>query len=467
MTDDAARTRRWGPGRVVLLVLGCISILIAVGLLSAGGALLWADQAKRDSEGFISTRTERFESAGFAVVSGSIDLDDSHGVDALGRVRLRGEAEDGRELFLGIGATDDVDGYLGTVARDEVEDFGGWPFEPEYETFSGGAPAGSPDDQAFWVASASGAGEQSLTWEVEKGDWTLVAMNSDGSDGVSVDIGIGAELDWILWVAVALLIVGGLVLVVGVLCLYLALRRRAAAEPEAPSERAMPVPGVYPVAVRGELDPDVSRWIWIFKWLLVIPHAIVLFFLWIAFFVLTVVAFFAILFTGRYPRDVFEFNVGVIRWTWRVFFYSYGALGTDRYPPFTLDSVPDYPATVEIAYPEEPLSRKLVLFKWWLLAIPQYVIVGIFAGGGMWIWGWTPDVWFPVGWNGGLIGVVVLIAGFSLLFFARYPAGLFDFVVGLNRWVLRVLAYAALMTDRYPPFRLDQGPDEPAAPPEP
>src|SRR6266487_4687015 len=103
------------------------------------------------------------------------------------------------------------------------------------------------------------------------------------------------------------------------------------------------------------------------------------------------------MFTGRYPRGLFEFNVGVLRWTWRVCFYSYNALGTDRYPPFTLADVPDYPARLHVDYPQG-LSRGLVLVKWWLLALPHYLVVG----------------------------------------------------------------YVTLMTDAYPPFRLDMGGQEPA-----
>ena len=218
----------------------------------------------------------------------------------------------------------------------------------------------------------------------------------------------------------------------------------------------------FPVRLEGRLEPQLSRWLWLVKWLLAIPHFIVLFFLWIAFVVLTIVAFFAILFTGRYPRGIFDFNVGVLRWTWRVSYYSYGALGTDRYPPFTLDEQPDYPATLAVAYPER-LSRGLVLVKWWLLAIPQYILVGIFVGGAGSAAGEAQD---QGGWHwwygGGLIGVLVLFAAIALLFTARYPRGIFDLVLGLDRWVARVAAYAFLMTDDYPPFRLDQGGDDPA-----
>jgi Domain of unknown function (DUF4389) len=141
---------------------------------------------------------------------------------------------------------------------------------------------------------------------------------------------------------------------------------------------------------------------------------------------------------------------------------SYGALGTDRYPPFTLKPVPDYPAIVEVQYPER-LSRGLVLVKWWLLAIPHYLILGVLLGGGGYAGnrGWDGGDEWSYGGSPGLVLLLVIFAAVALLFTRRYPRGIFDFVIGLDRWVLRVVGYAALMTDAYPPFRLDQGGDEP------
>ena len=214
----------------------------------------------------------------------------------------------------------------------------------------------------------------------------------------------------------------------------------------------------YPLQLTGQLAPKLSRGLWLVKWLLAIPHFIVLFFLWVAFTVVGVIAFFAILFTGRYPRGLFDFNVGVLRWSWRVAFYSYSALGTDQYPPFTLKDSTDYPARLEVAYPES-LSRGLVLIKWWLLAIPHYLVVAVFTGGAWSTWS-SAGEWAGVT-SGGLIGLLVAIAGLTLLFRGSYPRSLYDFVLGMNRWVFRVVAYTALMTDVYPPFRLDMGGGEP------
>src|SRR3954468_6984676 len=198
----------------------------------------------------------------------------------------------------------------------------------------------------------------------------------------------------------------------------------------------------YPLRLEGHLDEPVSRGLWLVKWFLAIPHFVVLFFLWIAFVACWLIALVAIVFTGRYPRGLFDFNVGVMRWTWRVSFYTYSALGTDRYPPFSLQEEPDYPATLAVDYPES-LSRGKALVKWWLLAIPQYLIISVFTGGNYGI---------------GLVGVLVLVAAVGLLFTGNYPRSIFDLAIGLNRWCFRVFAYSALTTDESPPFRLDQGP---------
>ena len=194
----------------------------------------------------------------------------------------------------------------------------------------------------------------------------------------------------------------------------------------------------YPVSIEGELDPNLSRWFWLVKLFLAIPHYVAILFLGMAFVLLTVVAFFAILFTGKYPKGIFDFNVGVLRWSWRVGFYTFSALGTDKYPPFSLKA-DDYPARLDVEYPDQ-LSRGLVLVKW-ALAIPHYIIVSIFDGG--------------LGVNFGLKSVLVFFAAIALLFTGRYPVSLFDLVMGFNRWGFRVVAYVSLMRDEYPPFRFD------------
>lgn len=217
-----------------------------------------------------------------------------------------------------------------------------------------------------------------------------------------------------------------------------------------------PIAQPYPARLEGHLDTDLSRWLWLVKWILVLPHVVVLVPLIVALVLSTIGAGIAILFTGRYPEGLFDFNVGVMRWAWRVSFYAFGAIGTDEYPPFTLERT-DYPADFDVDRPGE-LSRGLVLVKW-LLAIPHLIIVGLITNGAASTY--TAANGEEITRSGlSVLGVLVVVAGVALLFTGRYPKGLFDLIVGLNRWTFRVYAYFGLMTDTYPPFRLDMGGSE-------
>lgn len=211
----------------------------------------------------------------------------------------------------------------------------------------------------------------------------------------------------------------------------------------------------YPLRLEGALDAAPSRWLWLVKWLLVLPHVAVLALLWIGVAFSTAFALVAILVTGRYPRALFRYNAGVLRWSWRVGFYACNGLATDRYPPFRLADDAGYPARLEIDEPAA-LSRGQVLVKWWLLALPHYLVICVFEG-----LAWSTAADTSNGLGVGLIGLLVLCAAVVLLATGRYPRSVFDFVMGMNRWVFRVAAYSLLMTDVYPPFRLDMGGSEP------
>ncbi len=190
-----------------------------------------------------------------------------------------------------------------------------------------------------------------------------------------------------------------------------------------------------PVRVRGEFDHP-SRWLWLFKWcLLATPHYPILIGLYLAYLPLTFVAGVAIAITGRYPRPIFDFNVGVLRWSWRVMNYRFPMNSTDRFPPFTLASRPDYPADLQVDYPEQ-LDKRAVLVKWWLLGLPQILMC----------WALEPA-----------LQLLCVITAVTLLITGTIPAGMSDLLLGIVRWRYRVAVYVSLMRDEYPPFRLDQG----------
>lgn len=188
------------------------------------------------------------------------------------------------------------------------------------------------------------------------------------------------------------------------------------------------------VRVRGDFDAP-SRWLWLVKWcVLAVPHYPVLILLYVAYPFSTVAAGAAVLCTGRYPRPLFEFNVGVLRWSWRVMNYRFPMNSTDRYPPFTLASRPDYPGDLAVDYPDR-LKNWAVLVKW-LLAIPQILLC------------WSMEA---------LLQVLCVIAALTLLFTGTIPRGMFDLLMGMVRWRYRVAVYVSLMRDEYPPFRMDLG----------
>lgn len=456
-------------GRVALVLLGALAALIGFALLASAGVLGWAHATQRDDDGFFASGDHRLESTGHAITSERIDLHtdvregDWAPFDELGTARLVATPSGDAPLFIGIAPSADVDRYLRGSSYDQIDDLTPRPFDVDYRRVDGEATPGEPAAETFWAASSSGPGTQTLLWDVDDGDWTVVVMNADASEGVAADVSVGIKTDLLVPIAIGLAVAGLLGLATAAVLLILGLRRAAAREgfaPLAPAEEPVVLAESYPARLDGQLDPEVSRWLWLVKWVLVIPHVVVLVFLWAATMVLTFVAGVMILFTGRYPRSIFDFNVGVMRWTWRVGFYSLAAFGTDRYPPFSLDSDPGYPADFTVDHPEQ-LSRGLVLVKWWLLAIPHLIIVAIFAGG----WSAGSDSDLRVVGSGGLISVIAIIAAVVLAVRGTYPRELFHFVMGLNRWCFRVLAYVALMRDEYPPFRFDGGGTDPGSKP--
>ena len=473
------------PHHVILLIFGVLLSMTGLALTGAAAALGAAVFQQRDGN-FITSPVERYSVDSFAITSEQLEVLVDRGLPPAGRtgpvasVMLRAtSAAPDRDIFVGVGPQADVTTYLADVEHSELTQLRFNPFQVGYRTVAGSAEPALPGAQDFWAVSAQGPGTQQIESDLRSGNWVVVVMNADGSRPVAVDLQAGIRSRFLAPITLSTLITGLVLLAVGIPMVVAGaagLGRSATPTGGAPgsplsapaqtpvvgtSGMVARTPAAYPARLTGELDPHLSRWLWLVKWFLAIPHYIVLAGLWFAFAVTTLVAFFAILFTGRYPRSLFHFNVGVLRWSWRVGFYAYSALGTDRYPPFTLAKT-DYPADFEVDYPEH-LSHGLVLVKSWLLAIPHLIIVGLLTAN-IFYWWTTRDDLTSGYQNGGgmsLLGLLVVIAGFFVLISRKYPPALFDLIMGINRWVYRVITYVALMRDEYPPFHLDQGPRDP------
>lgn len=460
---------------MVALVVGTLLALFGAGGV-IGGVASAVVGSQQGSEGYFSSGTREFTTTSYALSSPPAQL----GVETipfdLGSIRLSAaSAAPGGQVFIGIGPKTAVDSYLNGVHATVITGVETQPFRVSYSDVPGQAAPGLPAEQGFWAVQASGSGKQQVTMDLRSGDWVAVIMNADASPGVTVNMAAGFHSELFGSIAPALLIGGAVVLIIGAGLIALGAvglgRRVPSSRQTVPGRRAegdvAPPPEHayaknYPARLSGQLDLQLSRGLWLVKWLLTFPHLIVLFFLWFAVAITTIIAGVAILFTGRYPRPLFNFAVGVLRWNWRVTFYAYAALATDRYPPFTLAAT-EYPADFEVDYPRQ-LSRGLVLVKWWLLVLPHLLIVAIFTGAAWSMWGqsggWQSDYGRTAGFS--LLGLLVLIAAVVLLFTGRYQRPLFDLIMGINRWIYRVATYALLLRDEYPPFRLDQGPNEPA-----
>jgi hypothetical protein len=214
---------------IALVVTGALATIFAAGLLAIGGIALWGDSQK-DSDGYLSTGTHQFETGTRALATENLDVD-LDGTDwfmdgdDLGKVRLQVESQDDRPVFVGIAATSDVEDYLAGVSHSTLTDVSTSPFEADYDDHAGDRHPVAPADSNIWAASEHGSGKQTLNWEIEDGDWSVVVMNADGSAGVDTDISTGAKvpfLDELGWTGIGS---GAFVLIVGVALLVMGIRR--------------------------------------------------------------------------------------------------------------------------------------------------------------------------------------------------------------------------------------------------
>ncbi len=207
-------------GRIVLLVFGCLIGLLGLGILIGGIAAAVAHAVARDDDGFFRSDNISLVSATSAITSDSVDM--NGGPADIGWLSERGDigtvsiqitpVTAGEEIFAGIGPTSEVESYLASVGVDRVDEID--DNVAVLERVEGTATPAPPVDQTFWVAQIATAETGSMTWEIEKGTWSIVVMNADGSPGVDVDARVGIKFDWLLPVAIGL-IIGGVILLAG------------------------------------------------------------------------------------------------------------------------------------------------------------------------------------------------------------------------------------------------------------
>jgi hypothetical protein len=186
---------------VSLLVGAGVASLLAVAALGVGGLAFWGESQK-DEGGYISTDSERFAASTHALATESldVDLDGAEGLvdsTSLGDVRLDVAPQSDKPVFVGIARTDDLSAYLADVSHTTVTDLDYDPFEASYSPHAGERSPARPGGERIWAASTQGTGPQTLTWEAEDGDWSIVVMNADGSPGVAADISAGAKLPFL------------------------------------------------------------------------------------------------------------------------------------------------------------------------------------------------------------------------------------------------------------------------------
>lgn len=223
--------------RVGMLIGGIILGFIALVFLAGGVMLLWAYSTQRDADGYYAFDPEPFRAPGYAITSEDLYLGAPNEWFPEDLATVRISASSDTQTFIGIGRTGDVDGYLQGVPHSVVRDVEGNPFHVTYGQVPGDAAPAPPADQGFWVATATGPGTQSLTWDLGAGTYMVVLMNADGSQGIDVQLSAGVKVDAVLPIMIGMLVVGLILAASATVLIVLSTRGRTPAAPLPPPTR--------------------------------------------------------------------------------------------------------------------------------------------------------------------------------------------------------------------------------------